>query len=172
MKPHCMSRLATIALICSLPLAAQSAGSQSANTDADMSAEELAAIADRMRETSEKMLADLKKARARFEARKNQIEVQRRQEAEAEAEQAKKVALVAPTKESRKLQTQPKETPAQSLARKEAEREQAEIRAMEERTAQAFAELKTIEEKRARAAKALAAARRQSGVKAFAESDE
>ena len=88
MKLHCVSRFAVAALICLLPVAAYSAQSQASDVGADMSAEELAAIADRMRETSEKMRADLKKARARFEARKAQMDAQH----EEEAEPAKKVA--------------------------------------------------------------------------------
>jgi hypothetical protein len=169
MKSHSVSRLAATALICLLPFAAQSAAPQTGNADADMSADELAAIADRMRETSEKMLADLKKARSRFEARKQQLEIQQRQE----AEQGEKVALAVPAKKTIKKKPEPpQESPAQALARQEAEREQAEIRAMEERAAQALAELNAVEEKRARAVKALAEARQQKGISAFSDSDQ
>jgi hypothetical protein len=163
MKLHCVSRFAVAALICLMPVAAYPAQSQASDVGGDMSAEELAAIADHMRETSEKMRADLKKARARFEARKAQLDAQH----EVEAEPAKKVAAIPSNKASK--QHPPQESAAKSLARREAEREQAEINAMEERTARAFAELKAVEDKQARAAKALTEARRQVGVSAFAE---
>ena len=163
MKLHNVSRFAVAALICLLPVAAYPAQSQAGDVGADMSAEELAAIADRMRETSERMRADLKKARARFEARKAQLDAQH----EAEAEPAKKVAAISSNKVSR--QSPPQESPAKSLARREAEREQAEIRALEERTARAFAELQAVEARQAKAAKALAAARKDVGISAFAD---
>ncbi len=166
MKLHCVSRFAVAALICLLPVAAYSAQSQASDVGADMSAEELAAIADRMRETSEKMRADLKKARARFEARKAQMDAQH----EEEAEPAKKMAAIPSNKASK--QHPPQESAAKSLARREAEREQAEIRALEERTARAFAELRSVEERQARAAKALTEARRDVGISGFADSDQ
>lgn len=79
MKLNYPSRLITIALLSALPLSVHAAtDSPAATQKAALSAKDVDNISERIRQTGEQMRADLKKARARFEAQ----EIERKQAAE------------------------------------------------------------------------------------------
>ncbi len=119
------------------------------------------AVADRIRETSDKMQADIRQGRARLEAKKAREATERKLVAEArqreiEAEQAR----IAQKKAAQAEQ-------AAAAARKKAVADQAAIdRARQEKMA-----VQDASSARERAAKALAEARQSVGIRAFAETE-
>ena len=87
MKPQYVSRLIAVTLIGLLPVSAYAASAErgkSAPQKPALSADDVNSISERMKQTSEQVRADLKKARARFEAQ----EVERKQAAERARQQA------------------------------------------------------------------------------------
>jgi colicin import membrane protein len=119
------------------------------------------AVADRIRETSDKMQADIRQGRARLEAKKAREATERKLEAEArqrelEAEQARIAQKKAVQAEQ-----------AAAAARKKEAAEQAAIdQARQEKMA-----AQNASSARERAAKALAEARQSVGIRAFAETE-
>jgi len=166
MSLHHTSQFAIVTLISLLPVCALSAETGHDQAPSAVSAEDLATVGERIRQTGAQMREDMKEARARMEARKAQQEAEHRQEAERARQQAMKEA------EEQAAIKELKQRQAKEAAQAQAHREAALKAAQAERERQlALATQGARDEQAAkeRAAKALKEARKSSGVKAFAD---
>ena len=154
MKRHRASRMLVALLISLLPVSAHAADADSGSDEAPASVDQmdLEAVGERIRQTGAQMQDDLKKARARLEARKARKEEERRREAElARQQEIKEEAQRAALKERRDQEAAQRQAEASRKAAMAAQR------AKEEQAA------------KARAARALQDALKSDGVAAFVE---
>jgi hypothetical protein len=159
------SRVAVVTLISLLPVGAHSAetGRNHAKSENPVvSADDLAAASERIRQTGAQMQTDLRVARARLEAKKAQQEAERKREAELARQRAAEQAAIKEAKRQQALED------AQAQARKEAALKAAQAE-RERQIALAMKRVKDEQAAREKAAIALKEARKSAGVKAFAD---
>jgi colicin import membrane protein len=165
MNRHYASGIAVAALISLLPVCAypaETGRSNQADGSPAVAADEmdLGAVGERIRQTGAQIRADLRKARARLDAKKAQEEAGRKREAELARQQAIK-----------EKQRQAQEA-AQARARQEKEARAAQAErerrlALAAQPTKEQLEARRLEEAKKRAADALRNARESAGAKAF-----
>ena len=182
MKAHYASRAAAT-LVMLLSVCAQAAETERSKAVSDpptVSAEDLAAIGERIRQTGAQIRADIKEARARLDAQKAQEEAERKRDAEQARLQAiresknRQAAEAAQTRARQEAAAQAEQAAREHQESLRAQRQQAEKAKREEQLALAaqsakaeqVARRQTAKEK---AAEALSQARASAGVRAFAE---
>lgn len=166
MNPIQVVRLAATTLVILLPLAAYSAEAvqdKAPTESAALSAEDLAAIAERIRQTGAQMRVDFKEARARLDSQKADQEAERKREAK------KDVASQAQAQRDAELQSEFRKRQALQATQRTLEaRNQADLERQ-----QSLAKLLSAQEEKQlakqRSAEALQNARQSAGVQAFAD---